>query len=317
MNARIDAWLIPNGICAWDMEVAHYMNGSHSYAEDLHSVIRKFASRLNQCYFMKLDNRTKKIIKELYDDSGYFLMQNGYVVLINLLEMMPVRIDQMQEDSHNFIMTEDLVREKLLAAFCEYLRIGDTREWINESFSTAGTGNDVVKFTIGDETYNHTVNNVDHAYHSSDSTKIKTASASSNTDYYLLLSNESVGDAKNVYKSSVVYINSSGTLRGTNIDFTGTIKANTFNAASDRRLKENITLYKPEKSILDLSVYKYDFIKGAKNQIGCIAQELKEICPELVHEGEDGYLSIEENKLVYLLLEEVKKLRKEVDDLKK
>ena len=129
MNARIDAWLIPNGICAWDMEVAHYMNGSHSYAEDLHSVIRKFASRLNQCYFMKLDNRTKKIIKELYDDSGYFLMQNGYVVLINLLEMMPVRIDQMQEDSHNFIMTEDLVREKLLAAFCEYLRIGDTREW--------------------------------------------------------------------------------------------------------------------------------------------------------------------------------------------
>ena len=28
MNARIDAWLIPNGICAWDMEVAHYMNGS-------------------------------------------------------------------------------------------------------------------------------------------------------------------------------------------------------------------------------------------------------------------------------------------------
>jgi hypothetical protein len=35
----------------------------------------------------------------------------------------------MQEDSHNFIMTEDLVREKLLAAFCEYLRIGDTREW--------------------------------------------------------------------------------------------------------------------------------------------------------------------------------------------
>lgn len=98
---------------------------------------------------------------------------------------------------------------------------------------------------------------------------------------------------------------------------TGQITATSFNARSDRRLKENIENYTTTKSILDLQTYKYDFIDGPKNQIGCIAQELQEIAPELVKEDEKGYLSIQESKLVYLLLEEVKKLKKEIEDLKK
>ena len=102
-----------------------------------------------------------------------------------------------------------------------------------------------------------------------------------------------------------------------NIVSEGTISANTFNASSDRRLKENIIDYKPEKSILDLPIKKFDFIDGPKNQIGCIAQDLKEICPEIVNENEKGYLSIQESKLVYLLLDEVKKLKNEVEKLKR
>ena len=102
-----------------------------------------------------------------------------------------------------------------------------------------------------------------------------------------------------------------------NIDCNGNVTANTYNAQSDRRLKENIIDYKPEKSILDLPVKKFDFIDGPKNQIGCIAQDLKEICPEIVNENEKGYLSIQESKLVYLLLDEVKKLKNEVEELKR
>ena len=49
---------------------------------------------------------------------------------------------------------------------------------------------------------------------------------------------------------------------------------------------------------------------------GCIAQDLQKICPEIVHEDADGYLSIEETKLVYLLLQEVKELKKEIKALK-
>ena len=107
-----------------------------------------------------------------------------------------------------------------------------------------------------------------------------------------------------------------GTLYVSAINASGNITANTFNAESDRRLKENIIDYKPEKSILDLPIKKFDFIDGPKNQIGCIAQDLKEICPEIVNENEKGYLSIQENKLVYLLLDEVKKLKNEVEKLK-
>lgn len=104
---------------------------------------------------------------------------------------------------------------------------------------------------------------------------------------------------------------------GAGISVTGTAEATTFNASSDKRLKENIIDYKPEKSILDLPIKKFDFIDGPKNQIGCIAQDLKEICPEIVNENEKGYLSIQESKLVYLLLDEVKKLKNEVEKLKR
>lgn len=102
----------------------------------------------------------------------------------------------------------------------------------------------------------------------------------------------------------------------TSIDAKGTIKASSFNATSDKRLKENFQSYKCKKSILDLPIYKFDFINGPKNQIGCIAQELQEICPEIVNEGEDGYLSIQENKIIYLLLDEVKQLKEQLSQLK-
>lgn len=96
----------------------------------------------------------------------------------------------------------------------------------------------------------------------------------------------------------------------------GRIQANNFNANSDARLKENFNPLNMDKSILDLPTYKFNFIGSSDTQIGCKAQDLQEICSEIVNEGDDGYLSIQESKIVYLLLEEVKKLRREVDELK-
>lgn len=97
--------------------------------------------------------------------------------------------------------------------------------------------------------------------------------------------------------------------------FKGEITATAYTATSDKRLKENIDSYVCNKSILDLDVKKFDFINGEKSQIGCIAQDLLEICPELVKEGEDGYLRIHESKLVYLLLQELKKQNKRLAEL--
>ena len=96
------------------------------------------------------------------------------------------------------------------------------------------------------------------------------------------------------------------------------IQAKTFDAVSDMRKKTAIQDYICKKSILDLPVKEFEFIDDETHtkNIGCIAQDLQEICPEIVHEDKDGYLSIEETKLVYLLLQEVKELKKEIKALK-
>ena len=99
-----------------------------------------------------------------------------------------------------------------------------------------------------------------------------------------------------------------------NLSTTGNITANAFYATSDRRLKENIVDYKPAKSILDIPVKEYNFIGDDKKHIGFIAQDLQKVFPELVTERTDGYLSIEESKLIYLLIDEVKKLKEKVGD---
>ena len=100
--------------------------------------------------------------------------------------------------------------------------------------------------------------------------------------------------------------------------FSGEVTSETFNATSDKRLKENIEVYNCDKSLLNLPIYTFNFKsdEGKVEHVGCLAQELQEICPEIVHEDEDEYLSIEETKLVYLLIQEVKKLKERILKLK-
>lgn len=118
--------------------------------------------------------------------------------------------------------------------------------------------------------------------------------------------------------AAIIALNAqNGNISAQSFNASGEITAQSFNATSDKRLKENIVEYSPNKSILDLHTYSYNFISDEKKtkKIGCLAQDLKEICPEIVKEDDKGYLSIEENKIVYLLLDEVKKLKKRVDEL--
>ena len=106
----------------------------------------------------------------------------------------------------------------------------------------------------------------------------------------------------------------------TGINITGiqSIKAKTFDATSDIRKKTAVQDYTCKNSILDLPIKEFEFIEDETHtkHIGCIAQDLQKICPEIVHEDTNGYLSIEETKLAYLLLQEVKELKKEIKALK-
>lgn len=100
--------------------------------------------------------------------------------------------------------------------------------------------------------------------------------------------------------------------------------------SSDRRLKENIRpVSKSLERIKLLNGVFFDwndeyiekrggedgyFVR--KNDVGVIAQEVEEVLPEAVATREDGIKAVNYEKLIPLLIEAIKDLNKEVEDLK-
>ena len=95
--------------------------------------------------------------------------------------------------------------------------------------------------------------------------------------------------------------------------------------SSDRRLKENI---KPIQDALDtvkaLTGVTYDWTKdylskitasALPNDLGFIAQDVREILPEVVYDKGDGYLAIRYEKLTPLLLEAIKEQQATIDQM--
>ena len=109
-----------------------------------------------------------------------------------------------------------------------------------------------------------------------------------------------------------------GDITAKNITASGVIQGKYYISTSDIRKKCEIKSYVSQNSILDLDIKEFEFIgdESHTKHIGCIAQDLQQICPEIVYTDSDGYLAIEENKLVYLLLQEVKELKKEIKKMK-
>lgn len=107
----------------------------------------------------------------------------------------------------------------------------------------------------------------------------------------------------------------------------GYIYADAFYAASDRRLKENIKDL--DLNCLDLvnninlREFSWKDDEEHKPVVGAIAQELRQVLPEkYVHEfiggqeTDDEYLSINDSKLVYLLIGAIQEQQKEIESLK-
>ena len=95
-----------------------------------------------------------------------------------------------------------------------------------------------------------------------------------------------------------------------------------FGNPSDKRLKENI---KPIESALDkvskLQGVTFDWKKSdselnIKEDIGFIAQDVQKVIPELVRENDDGMLSMRHQGIAPILLEAIKELKAEIEELK-
>lgn len=114
---------------------------------------------------------------------------------------------------------------------------------------------------------------------------------------------------------------------------TGEIRATgevTAYASSDMRLKENIVpITDAISKVKMLSGVEYDWKESAlvarggvdgyfvrRHDVGLIAQQVEKVLPQLVVTKEDGFKAVRYDKMVALLIEAVKDLQKQVDELK-
>ena len=125
----------------------------------------------------------------------------------------------------------------------------------------------------------------------------------------------------------------------------GTLTANSLVTPSDMRLKENVTLLSEEDgdatldNLLGLNVISYNYRHRSCEQeadtasamtpsqtgrkalerqrhYGLSAQELQKVYPNLVHEGQDGYLAVNYTELVPILIRSIQELKAELDEVK-
>jgi hypothetical protein len=101
---------------------------------------------------------------------------------------------------------------------------------------------------------------------------------------------------------------------------TGTVYSNggtlTNTNPSDRNLKENITPIEYGLSnILQLNPVSYNWKDGTNGkQFGFIAQEVQEVMPDAVKEGE--YLGLEKDAIYSALVNAIKEQQQQIDELK-
>lgn len=123
------------------------------------------------------------------------------------------------------------------------------------------------------------------------------------------------------------------TFDGTNLT-ANTIRATndiTAYYSSDIRLKENVRKIENALALIDkINGVRYDWkdeyvqSKGGadgyfirKQDVGVIAQDLLQVLPEIVGERADGILAVKYERLVALLIEAIKELKLEVEQLKR
>jgi hypothetical protein len=96
-------------------------------------------------------------------------------------------------------------------------------------------------------------------------------------------------------------------------------------ASSDERLKDNLQVIQdPLDKVGQISGYEFDWNEESPewaqergHDIGIVAQEIQKVLPEIVTERTNGYLGVDYKRIIPLLIESVKELKQEIENLKK
>jgi len=101
-----------------------------------------------------------------------------------------------------------------------------------------------------------------------------------------------------------------------NINATGIVTASSFNSTSDKQLKTNIQTVDNALDIIDdLRGVSFDWKESGGSSYGVVAQELEQVLPELV--SDTNPKTVNYNGIVGVLIESIKELKKEIEELKK
>ena len=159
--------------------------------------------------------------------------------------------------------------------------------------------------------------------------KVLTDSALGSTKAYILgkSTKDANGYTRPSYRASVYM--EDGTIYADGLDILGTITAKgavtgkSFNATSDKRLKRNIK-NAPTDEIISLventPIVMFNYKDSDERFIGILAQDVEYKNIEkfnLTDISRDGYLSVKEDKMIYILWEYVKYLKSEIEELKR
>ena len=101
-----------------------------------------------------------------------------------------------------------------------------------------------------------------------------------------------------------------------NVAVTGNISATNFNSTSDVTLKQDVSVIDNAlEMISQLEGVSWKWKETLKPSLGVTAQNVEEVAPELVSNGD--HKSVNYNGLIGILIEAVKELKSEVDELKR
>jgi hypothetical protein len=115
------------------------------------------------------------------------------------------------------------------------------------------------------------------------------------------------------------------TYNGTTLAVTGAITATgdiTAYSSSDERLKDNIKVIKDAlDKVSNIRGVEFDWNEKAHevnkgHDLGVIAQEIIKVLPDAVKEREDGYYGVRYDRIIPLLVEAIKDLKKEIEEIK-
>jgi hypothetical protein len=134
----------------------------------------------------------------------------------------------------------------------------------------------------------------------------------------VVLGNDSV--LKTLLKGSVgIGTTDPGTYK-LNINGTGYLNDTAWHYSSDRRLKENISYFDNNNFdalglINQLRPASFDYIKGSKNTVGFIAQDVQNVLPGLIATGTDGMLSMETTNIIPYLVRGMQQQEQKINAL--